>query len=121
MGTRSNSFKKAERIQRVWTLLGEGKQESEVVRILMIEWNCAQRSVYKYLEATRKKIKEDYERQGIQDLIQKYDFLYNEAIKDKDKRLAKSIMDSVGKFLHGEKHQIDGNINVTGIEINIKR
>jgi len=121
MGTRSTEKQKYDRLKQVWDLLGQGKYEQEIVHLMSNEWQCHPRAVYSYLKACKKMIHDKFVSENMDSLIQKYEFLYGDAIKRNDKRLAKSILDSITKFKEGEKIKIEGEVNITGIEINIKR
>jgi L-arabinose isomerase len=104
-----------QRIRRVMDLLGEGLYSYEIASKLANEWECSERSIYAYLEVVKKMISKEVDRQDVNDLMSKFDHLYQIAMKEKKWTLANQILTNKAKFQVGEKGQIDIDINLKNL------
>lgn len=86
---------KAERIDRIITMLQSGMYSWEIIGILSTEWNCSERNVYKYMTACYKLLSVHYSKEVVDNILAKYDFLYRRSIANKDDKLAVKILDSI--------------------------
>lgn len=110
---------KALRIQMVINLLQAGKYNFEIVNELSIQWGCGDRNVYRYITAAFKLIHDNYDTNAIENLLTKYDMLYQRALKMKDVKAATKILDSVAKLkgLYTEKVEVSGAIKIETIKL----
>ena len=101
-----NKLIKANRINRIIDLLVRGTRRRDIVLLLSTEWGCSDIWVDKYIYKAKQVIKEQFDLESIEDMNAKYDFLYQEALKRKDLKEARAVMDSKQK-LKGVVSKID--------------
>ncbi len=111
---------KLSRINRIIELMNAGLRMGEITFILVDEWKCHSRSVDKYIKFAKLELRKHYQSKGLDDLLANYDDLYKKAISQGDNKLAKSIIDSKGKFTVGEKSNVEhsGDLGITVIKLN---
>jgi len=110
-GRASNALKN-ERIKQVMDLIGQGLYAYEISSKLSQEWECSERSIYKYIDIVKKIISNEVSNQDVNDLMLKFDHLHSLAMKNKDYRLANQILANKAKYSVGEKHNVDLNVNL---------
>lgn len=106
---------KYDRIQRIQAMLASGLMTYEIVEKLISEWNCSRSAVYKYMVVAHEAIKTHFDKQDLNELLVKYNLLYMRALSEGDNKLAKSILDSVGRFTIGDKITHDGQIKMPDV------
>jgi hypothetical protein len=113
-----NELDKSKRIKQVMDMMGKGMYMHEIVSTLMNEWECSDRSVYKYITIVRKMISKEVNK-DVNDLLNKFNTLYSIAVKRGDIKTANQILQNIGKFSVGEKQNIEhsGELNIN-ININ---
>lgn len=119
MAGRANKIMKEKRLRQVMNMIGEGKYAIEIVSTLSKEWLCNTRAVYAYITAVKQILSNEINRQDIDDLMAKFDYLYQKSMEAKDLKLAVTILNNKAKYQIGEKQRIEGDINITGIDVNI--
>jgi len=97
MASKSTNAQKEFRINQVMSLLTIGKFRWEILAQLTKEWNCSERNVEKYMAACTKLLRNHYSKETADDILSKYNFLYNDALVRNDKKLAKNVLDSMAK------------------------
>ena len=121
MGSKSQATKtiKALRIQMVIQMLQSGKYHYEIVNELSKLWECSDRNVARYITAAFKLIHDNYDTNAIENLLSKYDMLYQRALKMKDVKAATKILDSVAKLkgLYTKKVEVSGAIKIETIKL----
>jgi hypothetical protein len=110
-GRASNTLKN-ERIKEVMDLIGQGLYAYEIASKLCTEWECSERSIYKYINIVKKIVSNEVSNQDVNDLMLKFDHLHSLAMKNKDYRLANQILANKAKYSVGEKHNVDLNLNL---------
>lgn len=98
MGSKSTKSVKIQRLREIRSLLILGRPRHEIVYELSNKWNCSERNVDKYINACKQLIQKAFDEETISDLKEKYDYLFEEALKDGDNMLAKQIVDSKQKL-----------------------
>lgn len=106
MAKLENKLIKVNRINRVIDLLVRGTRRRDIVFLLSTEWSCSEIWVDKYIHKAKQVIKEQFDLESIENMNAKYDYLYQEALKRKDFKEARSVMDSKQK-LKGVVSKID--------------
>jgi hypothetical protein len=100
MGKKINSPTKAERILRleqVHNALMQGRSRVSICNEFSEKWGVSFHSIDRYINAVKKHYKIDLS--NIQDdLLQHYRDLLQRAIRDRDYKLEKSILDSIAKM-----------------------
>ena len=122
MAIKSTQVVKEQRVKQVIALLVIGKYRWEIVSELSQEWECSESNVDQYIAEAKKLMSEHFSQETVEDILSKYNYLYNDALRCGDKKLAKSILDSIAKVggYVTDKLQVSGelNHNVTVIKLN---
>lgn len=95
---RSTNAIKLQRIKEVQTLLILGRHHRDIIFELTGKWNCSDSTVDRYIKATKLLIQKHFDEEMVANLNEKYDYLFEEALKFGDKALAKAIVDSKYKL-----------------------
>lgn len=108
----TNKLIKAKRIEQLMDLLTQGKHKWEITNQLTKEWDCSSRNVERYLTICYKLIAESYDKNTMDNIVAKYDFLYKRALERGDDRLALRVLDSISrvKGLYSETNTLNINI-----------
>lgn len=122
MAIKSTQVVKEQRIKQVMALLVVGKYRWEIVQDLSKEWECSEANVDQYIADAKKLMGEHFSQDTVDDILSKYNSLYTDALKWGDKKLAKSILDSIAKIRGYATQKVDvttngENINQTIINI----
>lgn len=96
--TQASKAIKIQRLREVRSLLILARPRYEIINELTQKWNCSERNVDYYINACKLLIQKAFEEETISDMNEKYDYLWEEALKDGDKVLAKQIIDSKTKL-----------------------
>lgn len=105
-----NDSIKTKRVKRVLELMGRGLYMFEIVDILMKEWDCSRRNVYKYIEKSKEILKNSISQSDKDEFINQFDQLLQKAYEIKDYKLANAILANKGRFTIGEKVDVKHNI-----------
>lgn len=98
---------KFDRLNRVRSLLVAGKLRADVCFILSKEWNVSYRMVDKYIAVVYKQVKDHFESNGgMDDLLSKYNDLYNKLYELKKYSEAAKIQDSIAKITQTTKIEV---------------
>lgn len=100
---KATNITKLNRIKQVMSMLVTGSQRWEIVDTLSREWNCSDRNVDIYINASKKLFQKHFDETTIAEMDAKYDYLFHAALSgDKDYLpnilAAKSIIDSKTKL-----------------------
>jgi hypothetical protein len=110
-----NELEKSQRVKRIMDMMGQGMYMYEIIPILSKEWNCSDRSVYKYMSKVKEILSKSISK-DVDELLNKFNTLYSLALKRGDIKTANSILQNIGKFTVGEKQSIEHS---GGLDINI--
>lgn len=113
-----NDLIKTNRINRIIDLMVKGSKRQDIVLLLSTEWNCSKIWVDKYIKKAKEVLREQLDNETIDNMNAKYDFLYQEALKNKNYKEARAVMDSKQKLL-GIVSKLD--ITSGGEPINLKQ
>lgn len=117
MGKQATELVKNQRVKRILDMMGRGMYSFEIVSTLQDEWKCSQRSVYKYMNIVKKILAVQVSKDA-DDLLNKFNNLYEEARKKGDIKTANAILGNITKITVGEKTQVEHS-GLTGIQIHI--
>jgi hypothetical protein len=121
MATKSVATKeiKDKRIKQVIEMLNNGKYRHEIVYDLSKEWNCSTRNVDKYLQASYKLLATNFDKNMLETLLSKYDFLYKRCLAKNDDKTATAILTQIAKItgVSNEKIEITGELGIREIII----
>lgn len=122
MALKSTQVVKEQRTKQVMALLVVGKYRWEIVQDLSKEWECSEANVDQYISDAKKMMSDHFSQETVDDILSKYNYLYSDALRTGDKKLAKSILDSISKIGGHYKDKLDittngENINQTIINI----
>lgn len=119
---RCSKSNKEDRIRRVMDLLGEGRMTYDIVNICQKEWGCGRRAIEKYIQHIYTFLNKSLQEKDKDKILLEYSNLI-EKYEKIDKRLARDYRLQRDKILGISIDRVDhsGTIDVTGIEINIKR
>lgn len=122
MAFKSTQVVKEQRVKQVMALLVVGRYRWEIVQELSKEWNCSEANVDQYIADAKKLSTDHFKKETIDDILSKYNYLYNNALRKGDGKLAKSVLDSIAKISGHYKDNIELsgslNHNVTVIKLN---
>lgn len=118
MSSKSTELVKTQRVKRILDLMGRGMYSFEVVATLEKEWNCSQRNVYKYMNIVKKILAAEVSKDA-NDLLNKFNNLYEEARKKGDIKTANAILGNITKITVGEKTQVEHSGSISGFDIKI--
>lgn len=118
MANQATELVKTQRVKRILDMMGRGMYSYEIVATLEKEWNCSNRSVYKYMNIVKKILAKEVNKDA-NDLLNKFNNLYEEARKRGDIKTANAILANMGKFTVGEKTNVEHSGSITGFDINI--
>ena len=124
MGSRITNAQKEFRINQVMSLLTIGKFRWEILAHLSKEWKCSERNVEKYMAACTKLLRNHYSKETADDILSKYNYLYNNALARGDQKLAKNTLDSMAKVggYITDKVELSGQVSLNTIRlVEIKR
>lgn len=97
-------------------MLVAGRYRWEIISELSKEWNCTTKNVDKYISASKKVMSSHFSKETVEDILSKYNYLYQIAIEKGDARTANRILDSIakvsGKYIEKVEHVGDINFNV---------
>jgi hypothetical protein len=106
----ANKVQREFRINQVLELLQKGKYSWEIVNQLSAEWQCNARNVQKYISEAYTLIEKHYDRTTVlENILTKYDFLYQKAIRRGDDKLAIKVLDSVCRITGLNKVDVTSN------------
>ncbi len=118
---RVNPITKELRVKQVISMLVIGKYRWEIVQEFSKLWKCSEANVDQYIADAKKLMKSHFKDETVEDILSKYNFLYNDALMSGDKKLAVKILDSIAKVggYVTDKLQVSGelNHNVTVIKL----
>ena len=121
MASQATKAIKAQRINQVVTMLQQGMYRWEIVNQLSKEWQCSERNVERYMEASYKLLSIHYDKDVLENILSKYDMLYKRSINSGDNKLAVRILDSIAivKGLKVNKSDItSGGEKINPVNIN---
>lgn len=122
MALKSTQIVKEKRVKQVMALLVVGKYRWEIVQDLSKEWECSEANVDQYIADAKNLASEHFSKESINDILSKYNYLYNSALRKGDGKLAKSVLDSIAKISGHYKDNIELsgslNHNITVIKLN---
>jgi len=116
---RLRPFEKEARIRYIMDLIGAGLYSSEIVVKASQKWDVHPRGVYRYICIVKKMLTDQIDKQDINDLLTRFDYLYREAVQRRDYKTANAILNNKGKYQIGTKLNIDADVNVSGVDIRI--
>lgn len=119
MASKSTNAQKELRIKQVMTMLTIGRYRWEIISELSKEWKCSERNVEKYMAACTKLLRNHYSKETADDILSKYNFLYNDALVRGDKKLAKNVLDSMSKVggYITDKVELSGQLLINTIKL----
>jgi hypothetical protein len=124
MASKSTNAQKEFRINQVMSMLTIGKYRWEILSDLSKEWKCSERNVEKYMAACTKLLRNHYSKETADDILAKYNYLYNDALVRGDKKLAKNVLDSMSKVggYITDKIELSGQLSINTIRcVEIKK
>ncbi len=113
MAIKSTQVVKEQRIKQVMALLVVGKYRWEIVQDLSKEWECSEANVDQYIADAKELMSDHFSKETINDILSKYNYLYNDALRVGDKRQAKNVLDSIAKVAgyYKDKVELSGSID----------
>lgn len=116
---RSNLIIKQKRIRQVMDLMGKGLYTNDIVYTLMEDWKCSKRAVYCYIDIVKNILSKEINSLDTNKILGRFDYLYQEAIKTKDNKLANLVNANIAKYTIGDKLRVDGELTISQININV--
>ena len=99
------------RLREVMVMLVAGKYRWEIIRDLGQKWDVSEHTIDGYIKDSKKLMVEHYSDETIEDIMSKYNYLYQCALKTGDMRLAVKILDSISKVGGYYKEKVDITTN----------
>ncbi len=116
-GKKSTKAEYNERLSYTAKLIGEGKYRYQIVEILTTQYDISVAMADKYIGDVYENARESYKNSG-EDLLARYNELYQKAIDDDNKKLAKEILDSITKLTQVKKVDVTTNGESINYSIN---
>lgn len=91
------NFIRNERIKEVMAQLVVGKYRWEIMEDLGKKWNVNIDAMNGYIRDAKSLMKSHFSEEEVIDILSKYNYLYQDALKRGDKKLAVKILDSISK------------------------
>ena len=118
MGKKATKTEINDRILETAKLIGEGKPRFQIVDILCDLYNISIPQADRYIGMVYQSIRDNYA-DAAELLLSRYDDLYQKAVLENDKLLAKQIQDSIAKITVLKDKKIDVDITTAGQPISV--
>lgn len=109
MAGRATEIVKQKRLRQVMDMIGQGYYRFDIVTKLSEEWGCRVRRVDAYIRYAKDVISKEVNSQDATDTLNKLDYLYNQAMIEKDRKSAVQVQAIKAKYTLSQKHDVTIN------------